>query len=84
VEFANGVKETVGVGNGGESSVQEPQRRSMGKAEAKGCSIVITFYDDRIERWTAVGERYVVEHWFPASRLPVATPVVGIAERARD
>jgi len=84
VEFANGVNETVSVGNGGESSVDEPRRRSMGKAEAKGASIVIVSFDDRIERWTPVGNRYVVEHWFPASRVPVTAPVVGIAERARD
>jgi hypothetical protein len=43
---------------------------------------VITFNDDRVERWTAVGDRFVVEHWFPASRVPVVAPVLGIAERA--
>jgi len=84
VEFANSVKETVSVGNGGESTVEEPQRRCLGIAEVKGASVVILFGDDRIERWTPVGQRYVVEHWFPASRLPVTTPVVGIAEHARD
>jgi len=83
-EFANSVVERVEVGNGGESTVDEPKRRCVGMAEAKGATVVITFGDDRIERWTPIGKRYVVEHWFPASRLPVATPVVGIAERARD
>jgi len=84
VEFANGVKESVSIGNGGESNVEELRRRCVGMAEVKGASVVIAFGDDRIERWTPVGDRYVVEHWFPTSRLPVTAPVVGIADRARD
>src|SRR5262245_11329097 len=59
VEFSNGVKEVCDVGNGGESSVEEPQRRSVGMAVVKGGSVVITFGDDRVERWTPVGKRYV-------------------------
>jgi hypothetical protein len=82
VEFANGVTEVVGVGNGGESSVEEPRRRCVGMAAVKGNAVVITFGDDRVERWTPVGPRYVVEHWFPASQVPVTAPVLGIAERA--
>jgi hypothetical protein len=82
VEFANGVNEVVDIGNGGESSVEEPQRRCVGMAEVQGGSVVITFGDDRVERWTLVGKRYVVEHWFLASRLPTVTPVLGIAELA--
>jgi hypothetical protein len=82
VEFANGVNEACEVGNGGESSVEEPQRRCVGMAVVKGGSAVITFGDDRVERWTPVGKKYVVEHWFPASQVPVTTPVLGIAERA--
>jgi hypothetical protein len=39
--------------------------------------------DDRLERWTLVSKRMVVEHWFPASQVPVATPVLGIAERSQ-
>jgi hypothetical protein len=81
VEFSNGVKEVCNIGNGGESVVEEPQRRSGGMAEVKGDSVVITFGDDRVERWTPVGKRYVVEHWFPGSRVPIVTPVLGIAER---
>ncbi|HSQ55472.1 MAG TPA: hypothetical protein VLM40_06980 [Gemmata sp.] len=82
VEFANGVKEVCHIGNGGESTVEEPRRRSNGIAEVKGGSVVIRFHDDRIERWTRVGSRYVVEHWFPGSQLPTVTPVLGIAEPA--
>jgi len=83
VEFTNGVIEECRIGNGGESSVEEPLRRSNGMAAVQGDSVVIAFHDDRVERWTPVGRRFVVEHWFPASRLPIATPVLGIAELAQ-
>jgi hypothetical protein len=62
-------------------SVVEPLRTSGGKAAVKGCSVVIVFEDDRGERWTPVGQRLVVKHWFPGSQWPTATPVLGIAER---
>jgi hypothetical protein len=81
VEFTNGVIEACQIGNGGEAAVEEPRRRSDGTAVAKGGSVVITFHDDRVERWTPVGKRIVVEHWFPASRFPAGTPVRGAAER---
>ena len=84
VTFSNGVVETCEVAQDGMVSVSEPRRSSRGKAEAKDGAVVVPFEDDRVERWTPVGKRYVVEHWFPASRLPVTTPVVGIAEHARD
>lgn len=83
VEFANGVKEVCDIGNGGESIVEEPQRRSGGMAVVKGGSVVITWNDNRVERWTPVGKRWVVEHWFPASQVPVVPPVLGIAEPSR-
>jgi hypothetical protein len=80
VEFSNGVTEVCHIGKGGESTVEEPWRTANGMAEVKGGSVVIGFYDNRIERWTPVGKRYVVEHWFPAAQVPVTTPVLGIAE----
>jgi hypothetical protein len=61
--------------------VDEPLRRSRGRAEINGNSIVLTFSDDRVERWTPVGNRFVVEHWFPGSQFPAARAVLGIAER---
>jgi hypothetical protein len=82
VEFANGVTQVCEVRQDGSVSVVEPQRTSGGKATVRGNSVVITYEDDRIERWTTVGKRLVVEHWFPGSQLPAATPVLGIAERA--
>ena len=82
IEFSNGVTEMCGIGNGGESTVVEPRRRSNGMAEVQGGSVVITFQDDRIERWNPVGKRFVVEHWFPGSGFPTAAPILGFAERA--
>src|SRR5258708_2293194 len=52
VEFTNGVAEMCWIGNGGESTVEEPRRGSNGMAVVKGTSVVITFNDDRVERWT--------------------------------
>jgi len=81
VEFANGVVETCEVKKDGTASVVEPRRSSAGKVTPRDGSFLIACEDDRLERWTPVGKRMVVEHWYPASQLPVATPVLGIAER---
>jgi len=83
VEFTNGVTEVCNTGNGGECTVEEPRRMANGMAGVKGGSLVITFNDNRVERWTPVGKRYVVEHWFPASQVPVVSPVLGLAEAAQ-
>lgn len=80
VVFSNGVTEECNIGNGGECNVADPGWRSVGMAEVKGGSIVITYGHDRVERWTPVGNRCVVEHWYPASKLPTVTPVLGIAD----
>ena len=81
VGFANGVVEMCDIGNDGKATVVEPRRGASGFAEAKGGAVVISFDDDRVERWTPVGNRYVVEHWFPASRVLTTAPVLGIADR---
>ncbi|MSR60654.1 MAG: hypothetical protein EXS05_23945 [Planctomycetaceae bacterium] len=83
VEFTNGVTEVCDVFNfdgGGHATVDEPQRTSRGTVVVNGGSVVMTFNDDRVERWIPVGKRFVVEHWFPGSRFPTATPILGIAE----
>jgi hypothetical protein len=82
VEFANGVKETCEISKDGMAFVAEPLRKSKGKAEVKDGSVVIVFEDDRVERWTPVGRRMVVEHWHPGAPYPSGTPVLGIAERS--
>ena len=83
VEFANGVVETCEIRKDGTASESEPLRKSEGKAVDKDGALVITFDDDRTERWTRVGKRMVVEHWFPSSTYPCGTPVRGIADRER-
>jgi hypothetical protein len=83
VEFADGSVEACEICADGTASVSEPERSSTGKAKLHDGNLVLVFNDDRTERWTAVGKRFVVEHWFPASRLPPVTPVLGIAEPVR-
>lgn len=81
IEFANGVIEECRIGEDGAAAVVEPLRSAGGTATLRDGSAVIAFHDDRLERWTPIGKWLVVEHWFPASQLPLATPVLGIAER---
>jgi hypothetical protein len=83
VKFANGVTEACAIRQDGTASVVEPRRTSDGKSTAQGGSAVLTFEDDRVERWTPVGKQLVVEHWFPGSRFPAGTPVLGIATRLK-
>lgn len=81
IEFANGIIENCEFRSDRSVAVAEPQRTSAGRMEADNGDVIIVFDDDRIERWTAVGKRNIVEHRFPGSRLPKAAPVLGIAER---
>ena len=83
VEFANKVVEECEIRQDGSAKVAEPKRTSEGKAVAKDGAVVIVFDDDRVERWTPVGQRFVVEHWCPAAQYPAGTPVLGIADRSR-
>ena len=80
VEFANGVTEACDFRPSGTAHVYEPSRASVGRPVVKDNSVVIVFEDTRVERWTRVGNRHVVEHWFPGSQFPTAAPVRGIAE----
>jgi hypothetical protein len=83
VKFANGVTEKCVICKEGTATVVEPRRTSGGKAAVDSSSAVITFDDDRVERWTRVGKQFVVQHWYPGSRFPNGTPVLGIAERVQ-
>jgi hypothetical protein len=82
VEFSNGVVERVEVRRDGTSTVSEPARTSDGKVTALQGTFLVVYDDDRVERWTPVGKRVVVEHWFPAAQFPNGTPVRGIADAA--
>jgi hypothetical protein len=65
----------------GKASVVEPRRSSDGKAILKDGVAILLFKDDRLERWTPIGRRIVVEHWFPSARFPKGIPVRGLAQR---
>jgi hypothetical protein len=84
VEFANGVTEVCDIQKDGTASVVEPVRIHGGKAVANGSAVVILFENGRVQRWSVVGKRFVVEHWFPGSKFPTVLPgALGIAERAK-
>ena len=82
VEFANGVTELVDAKADATVIVSEPARSAGGKATALQGAVLIVFEDDRVERWTPVGRRMVVEHWYPAAQFANGTPVRGIADHA--
>jgi hypothetical protein len=97
VEFANGVKQTCEIRDDGTAAVTEPGRTSGGKVGVQGGALVVVYDDARVERWTTVGKRFVVEHWaagsgsqpgarwagYPPLRpLPTSPPTLGIADRA--
>ena len=84
VTFSNGVIESCEVRSDGSASERETLRSSEGKVSQQVGSVVITFADDRVERWTAVDRRMVVEHWFPAAAYPAEERVVGIADRVQQ
>jgi hypothetical protein len=79
VTFANGVVETCEIRADWTASESEPRRSADGKVEGKDNALVITFADDRVERWTAVDKRVVVEHFFPGAEYPAGSRVLGIA-----
>jgi hypothetical protein len=84
VTFSNGVIESCEVRNDGSASERETLRSSEGTVSQQAGAILITFTDDRVERWTAVDKRMVVEHWSPAAAYPAGDKVVGIADRVQQ
>jgi hypothetical protein len=83
VEFTNGVKEVCEIRKDRRASVVEPMRTAIGRTQIKDGSVLIVYQDDRIERWTPVGKKMLVEHWHPSALFPSGTPVLGFAEAAR-
>ena len=85
VAFINGVRQVCEISDAklGQATVAEPSRTSEGMVSQADGSLLMTFNDDRIERWTPARGRFLVEHWFPAAGYPRAEPVLGIAEPAR-
>ena len=80
VEFSNGVVEKVEIKKDGTASVSEPARASDGKVTALAGSYLFVCEDGRIERWTPVGKRMVVEHWASIDQMSNGPPVKGIAD----
>jgi hypothetical protein len=80
IEFANGITEVCEIGQDGAAVVVEPLRIA-GKAVVNGGAVLMLFENGRVQRWSAVGQRQVVEHWFPESDFPAVAPgVLGIAD----
>ena len=83
VRFANGVAEACEIRADATATVVETPRSSGGKVTVEGNSFLIRYEDDRVERWTPVAKRMVVEHWFPGSQMGESRPELGVADRAR-
>ena len=80
VEFSNGVVEKVEIKKDGTASVTEPARASEGKVTAFQEAFLFVCEDGRVERWTPVGKRMVVEHWASIDQMASGAPVKGIAD----
>src|SRR6476469_6849605 len=80
IEFSNGVVEKVEVKKDGTARVTEPARESDGKVTAVPGAFLFVCEDGRVERWTPVGGRMVVEHWASVDQMPNGPPVKGIAD----
>jgi hypothetical protein len=83
VTFANGVVETCVICPDGTAAATETLRTSAGKIDVREGRAVFVFEDGRLERWTEVGDRQVVEHFATADQFPNGTPVLGVAERVK-
>ena len=68
----------------GTATVVERKRSCPGKVrDATNGGAVLAFDDDRLERWTRIGQRIVVEHWGSSNQFPGGPSVLGIAEKTK-
>lgn len=75
VEFANGVVQGCDLAKEGTANVIEPKRSAPGKVlDVMNGVVVLAFDDDRIERWTTIGKRIVVELWASSDQFPSGPP----------
>lgn len=82
IVFTNGVNERCEIRLDGTATVKEPLRSAAGTVKAIGSSYQIDFADSRVERWTRIGRRFVVEHWASSPKDERSSaPVLGIAEQ---
>jgi hypothetical protein len=80
VEFANGAVEKAEIKKDGTATVSEPARSSGGKVTAVPGAFLFVCAGGRIERWTPIGKRMVVEHWASVDQMTNGAPVKGIAD----
>jgi RNA polymerase sigma factor (sigma-70 family) len=82
VEFANAVTQVCELREDGTASVVElALPKYSGKVIDKDGQVLVEYTGDRTQRFTPVGERMVVEHWWPGAKKGTDRPVLGIAER---
>src|SRR5262249_55849283 len=81
IVFANGGIETCDIHPDGAAAEAEPLRSSPGKWKEVDGTVVVTFDDDRVERWKKNEAGWQVEHWCPVAAFPANPPVVGTARR---
>ena len=68
-----------------EKACREPKRSSPGKVrDVMNGVVVLAFDDDRIERWTRIGQQMVVEHWASSDQFLSGPPVLGIAAKMKS
>jgi hypothetical protein len=84
-KFSNGVTEVCEIQKDGAVALVEPAQIPGRKVAANSTSVVITFEKGQVQRWTPIGDRVVIEHWFPGAplRMETAKPaeVLGLAQR---
>jgi hypothetical protein len=80
IKYDNGVQGYYTLRATKTASIWEPGRDTAGKIEVRDGDVVVVNDDGRMQRWTPVGRRAVVEHWEKAADYPGKATVVGIAE----
>jgi hypothetical protein len=82
-EFANGIHEEHELRPDGTVTVRNIEQNwsCEGRMTFDGQQVTITYDNERIERWTPVGSRMVLEHWRPASQIPIQPALFGIGTR---
>jgi hypothetical protein len=62
VEIANGIAQACEFRRDGTATVAEPGRAAGARVTPLAGALLVVYEDDRVERWTPVGRRMVVEH----------------------
>jgi hypothetical protein len=81
VTFADGTTGTRTIKQDEVNAVIKDKWSFAKKPVAEEGAFVIRYEDDRVERWTRVGEQIVVERWASAAGFPSARPLQGVAQK---